>query len=223
MSSPVTQIIYLTVNPDRDLTNPRCEAGRRWSEALDLLEGHGGFRRLYWGRSPEDRSKVQLHVVRERLSQHQDFLNSPRFSKFQSILQDVVDSPTSVSVRHAYIKEFTPDCQALGKGAPVTGSAIYVSTDAAWHEGAWPLWTHIVRYVDGCLGCAGGPVLEAVDGHENSYIVYVGWESIEKHEAYHHTKHFEHRRVILGLGNKGYREYGHIKFEGSREPTAWRL
>jgi hypothetical protein len=79
--------------------------------------------------------------------------------------------------------EFTPDCQALGKGAPFTGSAIYVSTDAAWHEGAWPLWTHIVRYVDGCLGCAGGKVIESVDGHEDSYIVYVGWESIEKHEV----------------------------------------
>jgi hypothetical protein len=82
------------------------------------------------------------------------------------------------------MQEFTPDCQALGKGAPFTGSAIYVSTDAAWHEGAWPLWTHIVRYVDGCLGCAGGKVIESVDGHENSYIVYVGWESIEKHEVF---------------------------------------
>jgi hypothetical protein len=40
-----------------------------------------------------------------------------------------------------------------------------------------------VRYVDGCLGCAGGKVIEPVDGHENSYIVYVGWESIEKHEV----------------------------------------
>ena len=115
------------------------------------------------------------------------------------------------------MKEFTPNCQALGKGAPFTGSAIYVSTDDTWHEGAWPLWTHIVRHVDGCLGCAGGKVVEAVDGHENSYIVYVGWETIEKHEAYHHTEHFAKRRMVLGLGNKGYREYGHIIFQGGRE------
>ena len=62
MSSPVTQIIYLTLRPEIDLTDLESDAGKRWSEALDLLEAHDGFRRLYWGRSPEDRSKVQLHV-----------------------------------------------------------------------------------------------------------------------------------------------------------------
>lgn len=77
-----------------------------------------------------------------------------------------------------------------------------------------------MRYVDGCLGCVGGKVVEKVDGFDNCYVVYVGWESIAKHEQYHHTKHFENRRVILGLGNEGYREYGHIKFEGQRGEAA---
>jgi hypothetical protein len=62
MSNPVTQIIYLTITADKDLTNSGTEAGKQWSEALRLLENHGGFRRLYWGRSPEDMAKVQLHV-----------------------------------------------------------------------------------------------------------------------------------------------------------------
>ena len=62
MSSPVTQIIYLTISADKDLSSVASEPGKIWSKALDLLEGHGGFRRLYWGRSPEDMSKVQLHV-----------------------------------------------------------------------------------------------------------------------------------------------------------------
>lgn len=119
--------------------------------------------------------------------------------------------------------ELTPNCKSLGRGAPFTGSAVYVSTDATWSEGAWPLWTHIVRHVDGCLGCAGGEVLEPVDGHSNCYLVYVGWETIEKHEAYHHTNHFAKRRFVLGLGNKGYREYGHIVFNGTREKTTARL
>ena len=121
------------------------------------------------------------------------------------------------------MQEFTPNCQALAKGAPFTGSAIYVGTDAAWHEGAWPLWTHLVRYIDGCLGCAGGKLVEPVDGFENSYIVYVGWETIEKHEHVHTLKWFENRKVILALGNKGYREYGHVKFEGSREAGVAKL
>ena len=49
------------------------------------------------------------------------------------------------------------------------------------------------------------------------YIVYVGWESVEKHEAYHHTKHFADHRVILRSGNDGFAEYGHVVFEGGRE------
>ena len=61
------------------------------------------------------------------------------------------------------MKEFTPGCKALGKSAPFTGSAIYLEPNAAWHEGAWPLWTHIVRYIDGCMGCAGGQILESVE------------------------------------------------------------
>ena len=62
MSSPVTQIIYLTIPAEKSLKDFQSETGKVWSEALDLVQEHGGFRRLYWGRSPEDVSKVQLHV-----------------------------------------------------------------------------------------------------------------------------------------------------------------
>jgi hypothetical protein len=94
------------------------------------------------------------------------------------------------------------------------GTAIYLGTDDAWDEGSWPLWTHVVRYVDGCRGASGGKVVEQVAGHERNYFVYVGWKSVKKHDDYHHTKHFENRRVILALGNKGWREYGHVVFQG---------
>lgn len=66
MSTPATQIIYLTVDPDKDLKDTTTEAGKSWSRALDLLQQHIGFQRLYWGRSPEDKSKVQLHVGKSR-------------------------------------------------------------------------------------------------------------------------------------------------------------
>lgn len=62
MSDPATQIIYLDINAEHDLKDPTSEAGKAWSRILDLLEQHVGFRRLYWGRSPEEPSKVQLHV-----------------------------------------------------------------------------------------------------------------------------------------------------------------
>ena len=84
------------------------------------------------------------------------------------------------------------------------------------------------------MGCAGGVILESVEclsepvlvgeaepvkkGEKwEAYIVYVGWESVEKHEAYHHTQHFKEHRVILRCGNAGFAEYGHVVFEGQRE------
>jgi hypothetical protein len=90
------------------------------------------------------------------------------------------------------------------------------------------------------MGCSGGPLLETVEtvpgplgnvisgqeksqSFENSYIVYVGWETTEKHHAYHHTKHFAEHSVILRCGNEGFAEYGHIVFEGSREASEAKL
>ena len=115
------------------------------------------------------------------------------------------------------ISDQSPNAKGLGKGAPVTGTAIYLATDdtRAW-EAAWALWTTIVPHVPGCLGVAGGWMIEPVDGHEKSYIVWVGWENTEVHDAYHHTKDFRQRGIILWQGNKGYREYGHVAFRNSQ-------
>ena len=60
--TPYTQIIYLKVPADTDLCDTNKEPGRIWSQALDLVEQEPGFIRLSWGRSPEDRSNVQLHT-----------------------------------------------------------------------------------------------------------------------------------------------------------------
>lgn len=139
-------------------------------------------------------------------------------------------------MRHARLQSWSPDEKSLARGAPFTGTAIYLNTNDAWDEGAWPLWTHVVRHIDGCLGGAGGPLLEPVETvpgplgssldkseerqtFQRCKIVYVGWETTEKHHDYHHTSHFAEHSVILRCGNEGFAEYGHIVFEGSREKT----
>jgi hypothetical protein len=101
-------------------------------------------------------------------------------------------------VRYVALRDFTPSSKALGRGAPFTGTAIYLEPTAAWHEGAWPLWTHIVRHIDGCLGCSGGEISDSTEllekpvimgdvkvdddgkGKEEwkGFLVYVGWESV---------------------------------------------
>lgn len=62
-------------------------------------------------------------------------------------------------------------------------------------------------------------MVEPVEGNL-SYIVYVGWASIEVHDSYHHTKHFRQRAIILREHNAGFREYGHVAFNHSRRRQA---
>lgn len=171
-------------------------------------------------------------TVRQSLSQHQDWLNSASHRAFLAILGKL--SVRVKSIRHAQVKSWTPNDQSLGRGAPFTGTAIYYNTTEVWNDYAWPLWTHIVRHIDGCLGCSGGPILEPVTTvpgplseslsgkgeqkrFETGYVVYVGWETTEKHHAYHHTEHFRQFGNVLRCGNEGFAEYGHVVFEGSRE------
>lgn len=81
------------------------------------------------------------------------------------------------------ISDFTPSPKSLGHGTPVTGTAIYFATDPAGWEKTWALWMTIVPGVPGCLGCAGGWMVEPVEGHECCYTVWVGWQDIEMHDA----------------------------------------
>ena len=178
-----------------------------------------------------------MKTVRQSLQQHRRFLKSDSYQKFLAIVVKITGLNQQPVVRHAQMKSWTSNDQSLARGAPFVGTAIYLNTTDGWDEGAWPLWTHIVRYVDGCLGCAGGPLLGSVETcpgplnrllegkkptktFNRAYIVYVGWETPEKHEAYHHTEHFAKHCVILSCVNDGYAEYGHIVFEGSREKSS---
>jgi hypothetical protein len=62
-------------------------------------------------------------------------------------------------------------------------------------------------------------MIQPVDGDYRSYIGWVGWYNTDVHVAYHHTKNFWRRGIILWHGNKGYREYGHAAFVNSRSKT----
>ena len=131
---------------------------------------------------------------------------------------------SSIPIRHMSLRHqvlANPFSKTL-LGYPI-GTAIYKSCNAAWHEGSWPLWTHVVRHVSGCLGIAGGQVLEPVEGMAGSYCVFVGWQTAKHHDDYHHTDHFRKHSVILKIGHEGWTEYGHVVFMGYRENAAGRL
>lgn len=157
------------------------------------------------------------HTVWENSQRSKLFLTSDTYTNdFLSIAKGLTGGEAP-KIRHTTLHH-----QALGNpfgssllGHPI-GTAIYTGTDEAWQY-AWPLWTHIVRYVDGCRGIAGGRVLEPVDGLENGYAVYVGWQTVKQHDDYHHTQHFRDRWIVLQTGCQGYVEYGHVVFVETRE------
>ncbi|KAJ5176798.1 uncharacterized protein N7482_002675 [Penicillium canariense] len=96
-----------------------------------------------------------------------------------------VSSATLLTVRHAMLAGFSPNPRSLGNGAPVPGTAIYQTPNLTGCKET-ELWTTIVQAVPECTGAT------AVDGGAcggEPVLVYVGWESVEVHDAYHYTKH----------------------------------
>jgi len=244
LPSATTQIIYLTIPPDRNLKDITSEAGKTWARALGNLADSEGYQGLFWGRSVEQPEKVQLHVIRASLPQHQSYLQSAAHHDFLKQLSSMIDASVPPIVRHVAPMVKYTSSPTTAFQAPVTGTAIYTRTTSAWHEGSWPCWTHIVRHVKGSTGIAGGKLLEAFDAKDSvhlagispppntssagkapeqiadCFLVYVGWETIKAHNDYHHTKHFRDHGVILTVGNEGWKEYGHVRFEGWRGEAA---
>lgn len=117
----------------------------------------------------------------------------------------------SLVVRHTMMETFSSEG---GVRAPVMGTAIYLTPDQAGWTKTWELWTTIVATVPGCIGVRGGWMVEPVE-RQPGYVVYVGWASVEVHDAYHGTRHFRQRASILREHNEGFREYGHVAFRQS--------
>jgi hypothetical protein len=148
-------------------------------------------------------------VVRDTMEDHLNFKLDPAGNKYDDLVGKLAIG--DAIIRYAVISEFSSGCESLGKGSPVTGTAIYLSTKPEW-DAAWAKWVSIVQHVPGFMGIAGGPIIGNVDGHENAFIALVGWENVEVHNAYHHTKHFKDRRRILLDPCQGFNYYGHLAF-----------
>jgi hypothetical protein len=217
-----TQMIILPIDSKSNIDDTKSDSGRLWASVVAIIEQSPGFHRLYWGRHVEEPDKVQLHIARNSLHQHYAFLASKTWlEEIYKLLSPILTDGSKLSdftVRHAMLSENTPRAKALGRGAPVTGTAIYLINDRRAWESAWLLWSTIVPNVPGCLGVAGGWIVEPVDGHEGGcFIAWVGWENVQVHDAYHHTADFRKRSVILSQANKGWREYGHVAYSYNPE------
>lgn len=117
-------------------------------------------------------------------------------------------------------------------GYPVSTALYGNDDDDSWIEGEWLLWADAMRRVEGCKTIAGGrlikkPVAAAVKpptttgggggGGGNGYLIYVGWETLKHDDEYHGSPHFKEQVMVLSSGGKGFKEYGHVVFQGFKE------
>ncbi|KAK8064396.1 hypothetical protein PG994_007034 [Apiospora phragmitis] len=113
-------------------------------------------------------------------------------------------------------------------GLPIS-TALYGhdDDDRTWVEGEWLLWADAMRRVEGCKTIAGGRLirrsvaaapLRKPDGSGGGgYLIYVGWETLRHDDEYHGTPHFKEQVMVLSAGGKGFKEYGHVVFQGFKE------
>ena len=208
-----TQILTLHMADAQKLTDQGSIEYQLFDEVLHTIEKSNGLEQLIWGLGVERYWEVHIHIVRRSLQKHKLYLASPAHSRVLELLRELTQEP--VTIRHASMQQFTPDLSPFH--APFTGTAIYLDCKSGIWDAAWNLWTHIVPSVDGCSGVAGGYVHELVKGKPRGYLVYVGWTGIEKHEQFHRENLFQRYRNILGIGNAGWTEYGHVRFMEERD------
>ncbi|KAL4798041.1 hypothetical protein BDV19DRAFT_357752, partial [Aspergillus venezuelensis] len=216
-----TQIITILIRESATIEDSNTDDGKVWNAALNILEKSERFRALYWGKHVENEleeegvGRVQVVVVRDSMNAHHAFLKSLIYNNFLSSLSPLSPSGNTSkapTIYHASLSHFTKNPSTLSPPSPprpsfITGSAIYLTTSHPSFLKTWSLWTTLIPHIPGCLGCTGGFITESVDGHPAGagYVVYVGWESIQAHEAYHTTKDFRRKGVVLSLWNTGWK------------------
>lgn len=209
----VTEITYLEIDESKDLKDEHSESGHSWHEVLALNADFSGFIEQYWGRGMEGEfpQRVRLHVVRSTLEEHQAFHASAAGERAKAVLWELTNvKPT---IRHALMQDFSAsEDGCLARHAPATGSAIYLNSTDVFHSYSWPLWTHIVRHAPGNKGVAGGRIIDHENG-QDAYLVYVGWDTNDSHQAFRKSPACADRRVILTLGTDEQTEYYHTIFE----------
>ncbi|KAK7961622.1 uncharacterized protein PG986_002447 [Apiospora aurea] len=104
-------------------------------------------------------------------------------------------------------------------GYPISTALYGGDDDATWVEGEWLLWADAMRRVKGCKTIAGGKLIKksvaaALKSDGGGYLIYVGWETLQHDDEYHGTPSFKEQVMVLSSGGKGFKEYGHVVFQG---------
>ncbi|KAK8103421.1 uncharacterized protein PG998_010454 [Apiospora kogelbergensis] len=108
-------------------------------------------------------------------------------------------------------------------GYPVSTALYGNDDDDSWIEGEWLLWADAMRRVEGCKTIAGGRLIKARRrGGETTHDDGRRWGrwrqwTLKHDDEYHGSPHFKEQVMVLSSGGKGFKEYGHVVFQGFKE------
>lgn len=184
-SSPITEIVSMSVNPAFKLAAGRFEKARR------IVELQKGFHRQLYGHAIEDNQLVNWFIDWDDYESYQAFTESSDYTSFASLIKSIVTKPVSrmhvpsvpypapEAVEGPVVEVSLMDLKAgYDKELFITGLLNIINTASAQ---------------SGCMGGSCG----YPRGEENSAIALISWVSKEAHMEFRKTPLF--REVCIPI------------------------
>ncbi|KAL2826193.1 hypothetical protein BJY01DRAFT_229863 [Aspergillus pseudoustus] len=204
MSTPVTEVVILTVKPDADVEGP--------AEGLfNIIARQEGFQRLKWGRWEEDPNKVQLMINWDDISYHIAFTQSGAdYQELFAGLTPLIAAPPEIF--HLQI-----DTDAVNKilDDPVVELATFYLVGDGFEEAITNALAAGAKS-EACLGSVRGAVVEELalgeNGKGKAQYAAISWTSLEaRAEAAQSEDVKESGKAVVGT--IGGFEVHHVKFQ----------
>ncbi|KAJ0413546.1 hypothetical protein BJY00DRAFT_319700 [Aspergillus carlsbadensis] len=196
MSRPVTQVVTLSLQPEAN-----AEEAIKGLKAV--LSRRQGFQSLKWGRWEQDKSKVNLIIGWDDISNHKAFEQSKTdFAAPGGLLGPVLAGPPFMF--HVYLD---PAEREKILSAPIVEVATFFSVPYNYSIEA-EKFLEILGSFKGGLGFLHADVIEEIsaDGRDpkaTAWFVLLAWESIDLHVAAKNSDAIQNNYHLIGGREKG--------------------
>ncbi|KAH7400081.1 hypothetical protein BKA64DRAFT_707761 [Cadophora sp. MPI-SDFR-AT-0126] len=215
MGTPVTEVAYITLKPDSDISGS-TPAAKAWKEGLSVIAKQDGYQRSSYGRAIESPDLLMWFIDWDSREAHIKFSQSPAYVPFKSSLGVLM---ADVHFHHVPFSPFPP---TILTRAPVVEFATFLDTKPHFISNVDKFMKGIGT-PDQCYGGAWGDSVEAdvgkhVDGSVKgrATVLLVGWESKEAHMKFRETEVFEKNIGLLREGMGGV-EMFHVAFTAAEK------
>ncbi|KAG4439660.1 hypothetical protein IFR05_004857 [Cadophora sp. M221] len=214
MPTPVTEIAYLTLKPDIDISDS-SDAAKAWKDGLAIITKQEGYQGSSYGRAMESPELLMWFIDWDSHASHIKFTQAPAYEDFRALVGGIM---TGVHYHHIAFQPFPPKILTL---APVIEFATFLDTKPHFID-------NVSKFMKG-IGvpekCYGGVWGESVEGDVGKHVVdgdggsvkgravvlVIGWESREAHMLFRETESFRENVGLLREGMGGV-EMFHVPF-----------